>query len=259
MDYFEKLDNNPYQDLKWNVPEQKWGLVNIVGGNKQNFKTEIRIAEYMIGAYPIKEAWVIFPDVLKKDLPNLPNFKFLPATETGSFAESQELIDVFNAADYNLVLGDLSRNSITGKAIASAVKSSEKTTLITRDAVDLLADNTPERWLMNENVVIIASVMQLQKVLRAVYYPKMLLASSSLIQVAEILHKFTLSYPVSIVTLHSGQVLIATRGVVKSVALEKTNYLPINVWNGEMAAKIAGMNLYNPSDFIGAAIAAIVA
>jgi hypothetical protein len=257
MDYFEKLEKNVYADLKWNVPEQKLGSINVIGGNVGNFRFEVKIAEYLSMNFPVKDVWSVLPDALKGKIPDLPNFVFLPSTESGSFAESQELLDVFNRADCNLILGDLSHNAITGRAIASACKSSEKMTLVTRDSVDLLADNVPERCLMNENLVVMASMAQLIKLLHAVYYPKMITMSSSLVQAAETLHKFTLSYPVSIVTLHNEQVLVGKNGIVKAVALEKTGYSPLMFWNGEIAAKIVGMNLYNPNQFIEAVVCGI--
>ena len=254
MDYFEKLDKNPYEGLRWNVPERKQGIVNVIGGNKGSFRAEVKVAEFLSGAYPIQEVRVVVPESLKTKLPALPKFQFMPATDSGSFAESQELLNVFNVSDYNLVLGDLSHSTVTGRAVASTCKTSEKMTIVTRDAVDLLSENTPERWLMNENIVLFASVAQLQKLL---YYPKMLMMSSSLVQVAEVLHKFTLSYPVSIVTLHNEQVLVAQNGTVKAVALAKTDYSPMMFWSGEAAAKVVGMNLYNPNRFIEATICAI--
>ena len=257
MDYFEKLEKNPYEDLKWNIPERKQGTVNVIGGNGQRFRDEVKVAEFLGANYPLQEVKVVVPEALRGKLPDLPNFVFLPATESGSFDESQGLMDVFNVADFNLVLGDLSRNSVTGRAVASACRNAEKMTLLTRDAVDLLTENSPERWLMNENIVVFASVMQLQKLLRAVYYPKMLLASQSLVQVSEVLHKFTLSYPVGMVTLHDGQILVAKDGTVKAVALADSGYSPILFWSGELAAKIATMNLYNPSQFIPATVCAI--
>lgn len=258
MNYFEKLENNPYEDLNWNIPERQTGTVNVIGGNAGNFRTEIKIAEYMASIYPLQEVKVVVPGALKGKLPNLSNIVFLPSTDSGGFAESQELINIFDVVDFNLVLGDLSKNKITGHAIANAVKDSEKMLLLTRDAIDVLVDNMPERWLMNENVMILASIAQLQKLLRSVYYPKMLLMSSSLIQIADVLHKFTLSYPVEITTLHNGQVIVAKNGIVKAVALEKAGYSPIMFWNGEVASKIVGMNLYNPSKFIEATIDAIM-
>lgn len=257
MDYFEKLEKNPYEDLRWNIPERKQGTVNIVGGNLNHFRTEVNTAEYLNANYPVEKVNLVLPDSLKNKLPPLDNFQFLPSIDSGSLAESQGLVDVFNIADFNLVLGDLSRNKITGKAVVSACKSAEKMTLMTRDAVDLVVESGVEKLLMNENLIFMASMPQLIKLFRSVYYPKMLLLSQSLMQVAEVLHKFTLSYPVKIVTLHSGQVLIAENGIVKAVALEMTGYSPITVWSGELAAKIVAMNLYNPNSFIKATVTAI--
>ena len=85
----------------------------------------------------------------------------------------------------------------------------------------------------------------------------MLLLSQSLIQVADALHKFTLSYPISVITLQGGQVLIAKSGTVKSIPLERTGYSPLMFWGGEIAAKIAALNLYNPSNFINVSVSAI--
>ena len=73
MDYFEKLDQNPYDDLKWNIPERKQGSVNIIGGNSGSFRTEVKIAEYLCNNFPVQETWLVLPDALKGKLPNLPN------------------------------------------------------------------------------------------------------------------------------------------------------------------------------------------
>ena len=256
MDYFKKVEDGPLEDLTWNIPERKQGTVNIIGGNSQNFRTPVKTAEFLSGKYPVENINVILPDALKEKLPPLPNFVFLPSTESGSFS-GEGLEKVLNSADYNLVIGDISKNSITAKELQSALKVTEKMTILTRDSVDIIAEGNPERLLMNENIIIFGSLAQLQKVLRAVYYPKMLLLSQSLIQVVEILHKFTLSYPVSLVTLHNGQVLVAASGNVVAVPLEKTSYSALSIWNGELAAKIMAMNLYNPNNFISSCVASL--
>ena len=257
MEYFEKLDA-PQTDLSWNIPEQKQGTVNIIGGNSQNFRTEIKIAEFLTSSYPIQTLNVVLPDALKAKLPPLPNLLFLKSTDSGSFADGEELVSAINHSDVSLLLGDLSKNSVTGKVVANAcAAATEKPLLITRDAVDLITENANDRMLMNENLFFFASLPQLQKLFRAVYYPKMLLMSQSLIQVAEVLHKFTLSYPISLVTLHDGQILIAKNGMVKAIELTKSGYSPMMFWNGELAAKILALNLYNPHQFIDATITAI--
>lgn len=257
MDYFEKIEKKPEEELTWNIPEKKQGTVNIVGGNSQSFRTEIKVTEFLNEKYPIEKLNVVLPDTLKNQLPPLPNFKFLKSTDSGSFADEKEIAGVFNLGDFNLLLGDLSKNSITGKAILNACKKSEKSILITRDAVDLMTDNINETCLMNENLIFFASIAQLQKLLRAIYYPKMLLLSQSLVQVSEVLHKFTLSYPVSIITLHNEQILIAKNGNVKAVPVVKSGYSPMMLFQGELAAKILVLNLFNPNNFIDATVAAI--
>ena len=258
MEYFEKVEENIAKDLLWNIPERKRGVVNVIGGNGQNFRTPVKVAEYLAEKYPVETVNLILPDALRNKLPPMSNFKFLKSTETGSFADNTELVANMDSGDYNLLIGDLSKNAVTGKAVVSACVSSEKPMLLTRDAVDLVAENNPGEVLLNEKLVIFGSLAQMQKLLRAVYYPKMLLLSQSLVQVAEVLHKFTLSYPVSIVTLHNGQILVVKDGAVKAVPMEKSGYSPMMLWSGELAAKIVALNLYNPNDFISATIAAIL-
>ena len=257
MDYFKKIEENPYEDLKWNIPERKQGIISIVGGNSQNFRTSVKVSEFLESNYPVEVVNTILPDALKGKLPNLPNLVFLSSTESGSFAEENELLGVFDRADFNILIGDLSKNAITGRAVASACENSARPLLITRDSVDLVAENRLEKALMNENLIFFASIAQLQKLLRAIYYPKMLLLSQSLVQVAEVLHKFTLSYPASIITLHNNQILIAKNGEVGAIPLEKAGYSPIMIWGGELAAKIAALNLYNPHNFVKATVSAV--
>ena len=256
MDYFEKIETKPSEDLAWNIPERKQGSVNIIGGNSQSFKMPVKIAEFLGEKYPIETINVVLPDALQEKLPPLPNFIFLPSTDSGSFS-GEGLEKVVNSADFNLFIGDFSKNSITAKELPSALRIAEKITLLTRDTVDLIAEGNPERLLMNENLIIMASMPQMVKLLHSVYYPRMLTLTQSLMQVAETLHKFTLSYPASIVTLHNGQVLVANAGRVVAVPLEKTNYSPLSFWSGELAAKIVAMNLYNPNNFISSSVTSL--
>ena len=257
IDYFKKIENNPYEDLKWNIPERKQGIISIIGGNSQNFRTPVKVSEFLENNYPVERVNAILPDTLKNKLPNLPNLIFLSSTDSGSFAEENELLGAFSRADYNILIGDLSKNAITGRAVVSACENSASPLLITRDSVDLIVENGPEKILMNENLVFFASIVQLQKLLRSVYYPKMLLMTQSLVQVAEVLHKFTLSYPVSIITLHNDQVLVVKNGEINAIPTEKTGYSPIMIWGGELAAKIAALNLFNPHNFIKATVSAV--
>ena len=257
MDFFEKIDKKTVPDLSWNLPERKQGTVKIIGGNDQSFRTEIKTAEYMAGKYSIEKVMLVLPESLKTKLPELPNVKYVEATESGSYGDAEELKAVMEAPDYNLVLGDLSKNTMTLQMMDEILGQVTRPTVVTRDAVDAVADGKTEQILMNSNLILMASMPQLIKIFRAVYYPKMLLITQSLVQVADALHKFTLSFPVKIVTLHNGQILIAENGDVKVIDLEKTGYQPFSFWNGEVAAKVVALNMFNPGRFLEATICGI--
>ena len=155
MDYFKKIEENPYKDLAWNIPERKQGVVSVLGGNSQNFRTVVKVAEFLQSKYPLRKTNVVLPGSLKGKIPMLPDFVFLSSTDSGSFADAEELKKNINETDCSLLVGDFSKNSITGKAVAGACADSEKPLLITRDAVDLIAENTADRVLMNEHVMVL--------------------------------------------------------------------------------------------------------
>lgn len=258
MEFLEKITKNPYKDLYWNIPEeQKKGVVAVIGGNGQSFKTPMKTAEYISAEFPLKETKVVLPDVLKPKLPPLDNLVFLKTTDTGSFSEAEEIKASIENVDFSLVVGDLSRNAITAKIFGEALVASKKPVMLTRDAIDLMTETKLEKLLMRENLIIFGSLVQWQKIFRTVLYPKILQPSQSLVQVAEAFHKFTLSYPTQVVTFHDGQMIIAKNGKVAVVALIQTEYSPLTIWNGELASKILALNLYNPDKFIEATVAAL--
>lgn len=258
MDFLEKFSENPYKDLYWNIPEeQKLGSVLVIGGSGMNFRTVVKVSEFLTNTFPLKEVKAALPDGLKSKLPPLDNLMFLKTTEAGSFSNTEEIKSALDSVDFSLLVGDFSKSNVTSKAISVALQNSEKPALITRDTIDLLAGEGMEKLLMRENLIFFASTIQWQKVFKSVYYPKMLMASSSLMQIAEAFHKFTLSYPMQVVVLHEGQILVAKNGLVKVVPLEKTGFSPLTLWNGEMAGKIMTLNLYNPDKFIEATVAAL--
>ena len=258
MDFLEKIDKNPYKDLYWNIPaEQKQGVAAVIGGNGQNFKTPVKTSEFLAGEFPLKEVKVALPDVLKPKLPPLNNLVFLKTTDTGSFSEADEIKGIVDDADFSLVVGDMSKNAITAKIFGSAIETSTKPVMLTRDAVDLIAEGELEKILKREGLTIFGSLVQWQKIFKTVLYPKILQPSQSLMQVAEAFHKFTLSYPVQVVVFHDGQILICKNGKVAVVPIIQTKYSPLTIWNGDLACNIVALNLYNPDKFIEATVAAL--
>ena len=250
--YFQKNGENLHlaTDLSWNFPEQKYGNLLVVGGNKSSFATEIKVAEYLTKHFPfLSKVQNLFPDSVKPNLPNLPHFPFFESTESGSFAKSSVFLSAGQTSEktghFSLLLGDFSKNSETAVSVVDFIKNCTTPLLLTRDTLDLISADA-ETVFQKSQLFIVGSLVQLQKLFRALYYPKMLLLSQPLLPVVETLHKFTLSYPVAILTFHDGQVLCAHNGQIISVSLDKTLYSPISLWSGEVAAKIAIFSLFNP-------------
>lgn len=264
LSYWQKQSQPLFADLVWNLPEQKTGRLAIVGGNSQNFSAVIRISEFAQQNFPFNHVTTILPDVLRGKLPPLGNLDFLPSTTSGSLAKSHQLRLAIENSDASLLIGDLSKNSATAIAILDAISEREdpsimpKPLVIARDTVDLLA-NDAERWLVRSNTFVVASMVQLQKIFRAIYYPRMIMLSQPLLPAVETLHKFTLSYPeITILTFHQDNVIVASRGKISTTHLVDTTYSPISLWSGQLATTIAALNLYNPKQAFAATTAAVL-
>lgn len=260
--YWQKQNSPLFADLSWNIPEQKTGRINVIGGNNQGFHGVMQFAEMLAQGFPLRAVDILLPDMLRGKVPPLANLDFAPSTESGSFAKSERLVQACSSGDLVALAGDFSRNSATAAALSAAIQKATQAgasspLLVMRDAVDLLA---PEAALLQyPNLILIASMAQLQKVFRTVYYPRMLMLSQPLMATVETLHKFTLSYSATILTFHEQQIIVAQGGKVSSTPLQKTEYSLLELWSGKLAAKVAGYNLYNPAKPFEATTAAILA
>ncbi len=271
LSYWQKQSEPLFPDLFWNIPEQKTGHIAVVGGNGQSFSTVIRTAEYLDKTFPFAHVETILPDALRGKLPPLANVEFTQSTTSGSFANSYRLQEHIQSSDATLVIGDISKNAATSVALATAIspfipENTEKAAtstkvpdpiILTRDSVDsLFSEGT--KWLMQPNIILVATTVQLQKLLRAIYYPRMIMLSQPLLPVIETLHKFTLSYPVTILTFHENQIIVAHQGKISTTPILQTNYSPIGLWSGQLASNILAFNLYNPNHRFEATTAAIL-
>ncbi|MDO4729733.1 MAG: hypothetical protein Q4A96_00865, partial [Candidatus Saccharibacteria bacterium] len=77
------------------------------------------------------------------------------------------------------------------------------------------------------------------------YYPKVITLSMPTNQLIETLHKFTLSFPLSLVTYHNEQIVIANDGAVVSEDINDTEYTQITFWDGKVMARSAVLSLWN--------------
>lgn len=257
LSYWQKQTRPLFNDLTWNIPEQKTGSIVVVGGNSQSFSSVIRTAEYLNQHFPIKHVSTLLPEALRSKLPNSENLNFAAATTSGTFAKSYLLEQTISDSNFTILAGDLSRNAETTIAITDAVQKTTVPLLITRDSVDLLAPSAAQ-ILNRPNLFIFGSLAQIQKIFRAIYYPRMIMLSQPLVPIIETLHKFTLTYPVTLITFHQEQIIVANNGNISTTPLKDTSYSPIMLWSGQLAAKIAALNLFNPNQPFAASTAALL-
>ena len=255
LDYWKKTDQALFDDLLWHIPEQKTGIVQVIGGNSNNFVGAVKQTEFL-NTLPVRETRLLLPYILRSKIPPIPGVNFAPSTESGSFATSPELLAATKSADITLLTGDFSRNSVTAIAIASLLKSSVTPVVLARDTIDLVSESADE-FIEKDNLTVIATMAQLQKLFRNLFYPKMILLSSPLLAVVEILHKFTLSYPITIFTFHDGHIIIAKNGNIITTDIKNTKYSPIGLFVGNLASKITALQLFNPQKKIEATQSAI--
>ena len=272
--YWKKQTSAPKEDLKWNFPEQKQGRIVVIGGNSQNFSAPIKTAEFLAANFPLKQVQTVLPDALEPKFPPAirsaaGNLTFTKSTPSGSFDKSKELNAAVNAADFALFIGDLSKNSTTCVAIADALAApsapeaaapeAPTPAILTRDTIDLLNPEMTD-LIERKNLIIIASLLQLQKLFRAIYYPRVLLLSQPLMPIIETLHKFTLSYEnLTLLTFHDGKIIVGNRGKIVTIPIENTTYSPISLWSGTLASKVAAYNLWNPQKPLDATVSAVFA
>lgn len=257
--YWQKQSSTKplFPEVEWNKPEQRShaGKLAIIGGNKLGF-VAIRDAYEVASELGAGQIRAVLPDVLKRTIPpSVSDTIFVPSNPSGGF--SREALPEFQAAcawaDLCLLIGDAGRNSETAM-LFEALLESDSRVVITRDAVDLLMP-AMGRFVNRENTTFVISFAQLQKIFQSVYYPRIISFSMQLLQLVETLHKFTITYPVTIVTFHQNQLILARGGQVITQEFDQ----PMAIWRGVTATRAATYLLWNPTKPLEAITASFAA
>ena len=245
-----------FPDIEWNRPERRdqAGALLIVGGNKLGFAA---VAESYQTAKEAGagQARVLLPDCLKNTVPKtLSDVVFAACNPSGSLAKDArtELYASAAWADGVLLVGDAGRSSETAILYEEFIAAHTGILTITRDAIDLVKNN-PRLLAERENTLIVASFAQMQKLFQGVYYPKILTFSMQLLQLVEALHKFTITYPCTIVTLHKDVLIIAEKGQIVTQAWPE----PMAIWRGSVATRAASYWLWNPTQPLASAATSV--
>lgn len=240
----QTTDKPLFPDIEWSRPEQKSkaGKLGIVGGNKLGFAG---VADSYGVALNTKvgEQRVLLPDVLRKVVPPvMTDAIFAPTNPSGGL--SREAINEMKAlgfwADGILMIGDAGRNSETAILYEDFLREYQGPLTLTRDALDLIK-NASTSVVEREDTLLVVSFSQLQKLFQTVYYPIVLTFSMQLTNLVEALHKFTITYPVTIMVLHKDSLVIASGGEVVTTPWDN----PMAIWRGEVATKAAVYWLWN--------------
>ncbi len=252
-DYWRKQGLKPlFNEVDTEQPEQKRfaGKMLIIGGNKAAFfavANAMKEAEKM----GVGEVRVLMPSSLRGKVPTTSEIYFAEAEASGAFGKKSvyEMLVQSEWADVVVLIGDTGKNAETSVVFAEFMKRCEKPIIITRDAVDAAIPDVMNWGVLREaETSLLLTVPQLQKMLRTLYYPKVITLSMPTNQLIEALHKFTISYPdFCLTTFHNGQLIVAQNGQVITEELGDTNWTQITLWGGALAVYIATLRLWNPS------------
>jgi NAD(P)H-hydrate repair Nnr-like enzyme with NAD(P)H-hydrate dehydratase domain len=249
-------DKPLFPDIAWSKPEQAHarGKLGIIGGNKLGFTSVADNYSFALGE-GVGKVRVLLPQSLKRTIPTtITDASFSPDTTSGGLSgEALPDLKAFGDwADAILLVGDAGKNSETAILYESFVASYQGKLAITRDAIDLLMSSAPT-LLERPETLIVASFSQLQKLFQTVYYPKVLRFNMQLAQFAETLHKFTTSYPVSIIVPHAEHLVISHNGEVVSQPIGNV----MKIWKGHTATQAVGHWLWSPNKPFEAFVASV--
>ena len=262
MDYSYWKKQSPdtalFPDIEWSKPEQRSmaGKLGIIGGNKLGF-AGVAEAYAVATSAGVGQVKVLLPQILKKTIPStITDALYAPTNISGSLSSeaATEMATMSAWADGVLLIGDAGRSSETAILYEQFIQNYSGQLVITRDAVDLVK-NSSQLLVDRPNTLLVVSFAQLQKLFQAVYYPKVLTFSMQLTNLVEALHKFTITYPVSIAVLHKEAFIIASDGQVVSTPWDN----PMAIWRGNVATKAATYWLWSPSKPLEATATAILA
>lgn len=249
FDYWQKQKNKPLFPAvdTWQPEQRRYaGKLLIIGGNKGAFFSVAKAME-VANKMGVGELRIVLPDSLRGQLPKIPEIYYAKAEASGAFGKSAmaELREQLEWAEAILIVGDLGRNAETSVLFANFMKLCDKPVFASRDAIDVLTPDAINWMMRDEPTVLFLTISQLQKLLRTLYYPKVVTLSMPMSQLIETLHKFTLSYSVSLLTFYQGQIIVARDGQVISSEIGDTEYSQITLWDGALQARAATLSLWN--------------
>jgi hypothetical protein len=246
-----------FPDIEWSKPEQQQqrGRLGIIGGNKLGLRAVAESYETALQS-GAGNARVLLPDSLKKAVPpTMTDVIYGKSNPSGSLATDAltECLALGAWSTTLLLIGDAGRNSETAIVYEQLLSQYNGPLVITRDAFDLVR-LAGEQLANRPNTHLVLSFAQLQKLFQAVYYPKVLTFSMQLMHLVEALHKFTITYPVSLTVFHQETIIVAFEGAITTTPWDN----PMAIWRGVIPTHAATYLMWTPNRPLEAIAASLV-
>ena len=226
--YKQQADKPYFEDLVWSKPEnrQHSGKILIVGGNKHSLMAP-GIAYLSTMKAGAGTAHVLLPDAVRKTIgKSFDEGEFAPSNPSGSFSKNAlgQVLDSADWADAVLLAGDFGRNSETAILLEDVIDKYSGSLVIGEDGLDYFVSDIG-KLTNRDNVVIVASFSQLQKMTRAGMPSVIVQHSMSLQALVGLLNSWSRETKVKLLTYHNGNLIYADGGLVSTTpAGELTNW-----------------------------------
>ena len=232
-------EETAFPEIDWEKPENKRqkGRLLIVGGSPHGFSVVGNAFEQCQKA-GIGYAQVVMPSATKALVSDiLPDAHFLPSTISGSFAKKglSELKTASTDAWATLLAGDFGRNSETALLVEGFLVSTSGKIIITKDAVDFASASYPRPLIHRQDTLIVASLSQLQKLLKNAGYTPAIEFKMNIPQLSDVLTKLSEETEAMYITVHHDTVFVAVSGNVSHTKM----HFDEGLWQTRVAAYAA--------------------
>jgi hypothetical protein len=252
--WYKQGEKPLFEEILWSRPERRdqAGKLLIIGGSKQGFALAASAYQAALTA-GVGRARLILPSSLH-NLPvfqSIPDVVFAKNTSTGALGNDswEEIAAGLSWADWTLITGDTGHNPETAQLIQRITESKVPLT-IASTATEVIMTDTAS-LAQRQQTLLILEFNVLQKFFIRTGGSQALTSDMGLVKLVEILHGFTGSKGVSIVTKLENHILVASGGKISST---KSNLRP-----DELSAKMSVFALQNKNKLFEALTTTILA
>ncbi len=243
-----------FPDILWSKPENKRhaGKLLVAGGSGHGFAA---VAEAYGQAQQsgIGSARVLLPDSLQKVVGKFfDSGEYAPSTPSGSFSKTSlsDMLDLAAWSDGVLLAGEFGRNSETAVLLESFITKYSGQLSLCGDAIDNFSAS-PSRLLQRPNTLIAPNFNQLQKLAVGAQFPRAFTSRMEFMQFGDLLHEFSLVYPINLVVRHTEHYFVSVGGEIST-----TNQLQLTTYQAAAAATVWW--LQNPNKTFAALTTSLV-